>query len=240
MKTYIIYTALALLAGATLGASYYRYISWSSTEITILYDITDATEILWDTTDVPAYLTTHTSGYGETTLHFGTISDFRESDVRTIHIPAVFPLTVNPYKRAQELKVMQIQMLTAIKGLVNSHKGRNQSAIYEPIASALNRLSQSKAHTRILIVYSDLQEHSTLFNAYEQTNQTLLAKHPDKVQAAFEQRVPLAPLQGISVVRLFQSKNPEEEASYLTMANFLTGFLGNKGAVVSHGRTLNP
>lgn len=232
MKTTII-AAIAIVAVAALGAGYYRYQQTSSAAITVMYDITDPDMPRADTSEVPRYIASHTSKWGETSLRFLTISDFRATKANILSIPAVFPLLSNPYQRDRELQTANKGVLEAVDSLAAQDTGRTQSVIYAPIADELNRLAANDANTKELIVYSDLQENMAAFSTYRQQDSILLQSHPEKVVALFEKEVPLGSLKGITIHFVYGGKTPSDQDRFLAMANLLGGMFRAHGATVA-------
>ena len=220
MKNYILIAAIAVSAIAALGGGYYYYLQNSSASITVMYDITDPTETTHDTSDVPMHIAQYTSEWGATSVRFLAISDFKKNKASVLSIPAAFPLTSNPYARKRSLQAANQSILKEFNDLIGQDTGRTQSIVYLPIAAELNRLATSGAHTKELIVYSDLQENDkATFSSYRDADTMLLQKDHDKIQALFEKEIVLGNLKGITLYFVFDAKTPSDQDHFLVMAH---------------------
>jgi hypothetical protein len=124
----------------------------------------------------------------------------------------------------------------AISGLRTDYKRDTAlpySECFAAICDELRRLKAKEADRNVLLVYSDLQEHSLLFDSYAPTNRELLAKSPKRVIDVFNSS-PLVPgdLNGIEIHFLYQPRTRLEDANFRTMASIFEHVLTSRGARV--------
>jgi hypothetical protein len=107
------------------------------------------------------------------------------------------------------------------------------SECFATIAAELRRLDTSKASQRMLIVYSDLQENSDVFNCYSKEGQKLLNANPIKVGAILLKHIPLPDdLTGITVYFVYGPTSREQDKQFWQMATIYERFLKDRGARV--------
>jgi hypothetical protein len=110
---------------------------------------------------------------------------------------------------------------------------KDHSECYKAIASEISLLAGSTSNNRILLVFSNLFENSTLLNIYSQDNSDLLIQDPAKIADLFE-KAQLLPenLKGIRVFFVFQPVTREEDFLFLKMAEVYKKLLEARGALV--------
>ena len=106
------------------------------------------------------------------------------------------------------------------------------SEIFKTLCDEIRLLSQSKSKNRILLVFSNLFENSSL-SVYEKQTKNLLIKNPLKIADKFE-RFHLLPenLSGIKVFFLFKPTTRDEDFDYLKMIDVYKHLLEPRGAKI--------
>jgi hypothetical protein len=220
MKTIMIIAAIAMVAIAAIGGGYYSYLQNSNAQVTVMYDITDTLQPVQDTTNIKIHVTNFTSQWGETNIRFLTISDFSETKPKEIFIPAQFPLLSNPYDRDVELQKASSSISMSLKSLTSDSIGKRESVIFKPVVNELNRLAKTSAHTKELIVFSDLQENKAHgFSAYRPADSLLIRSNAGKVKKLFEQQVTFENLKGVTLYLVYEARTPVAQENFLAMAN---------------------
>src|SRR5665213_101142 len=157
MKTAITIILIIIIGGVSTAVYFSN--SNQSTEVSVLRDVTElhlsqpvANKI------IPLYgLDTQKWNGGD--FHFANISDVSYNQTKEAHIGTANQWLSNEYDRTKTVK----QFYSSITQILNDSQkdtvGKYHSSIYIPLANELNRLSQSTAKRRILLVYSDLMEN---------------------------------------------------------------------------------
>ena len=107
------------------------------------------------------------------------------------------------------------------------------SEVFATISCELNELAQGTAQHKILLVYSDLQEHGSIFNCYSPQGQRLLQDNPDKVAALLNAKRPLPKdMRGITVFLVYQPKDRISDQRFDSMQKLYVRLLTRYGAQV--------
>ena len=135
-------------------------------------------------------------------LTFSNVSDVSYNKIETARIDPANKWLSNEFDRDKAIQAFKDSISQIAASANQISLGKKQSSIYVPIANELNRLSQSKAQRRILIVYSDLMEndHWLTIALLTKSEFQQLQSNPDSLKNLFEQREPaLSQLKGIQV-----------------------------------------
>lgn len=117
---------------------------------------------------------------------------------------------------------------------------RSESHIYIAVAQELNKLAlQSQATNRVILISSDMHEHSALFSVYNSQDYDLLLNQPDSVIKRFNNAFPLPDLRGIQVEIIYRANTQTNEV-FSHMARLYQMMLGLKGAQVYISGSFNP
>ena len=161
------------------------------------------------------------------------LTDVDYNPAYTTEIASEFQIVSNNYTRKDRVKDFLSGVDKAIEKLNSVPVGRPNSCIYVPIATELNRLSLSNAKRRILIVYSDFMEFSTLADFYKKSTLETIKSNPDSIQGILENRIQLSNLSGIEVYIIYQPRNLVENNQYTIVTAFWKAMLEKKGAKVT-------
>lgn len=107
------------------------------------------------------------------------------------------------------------------------------SECFRKISEAISNVSANDAEIRLVLIYSNLQENSNLFNCYSKANMLLAESYPKNVVTLFKNtnQVPTN-LSGISVTFIYQPVNREDEHTFMIMATVYKSLLEEYGATV--------
>ena len=123
------------------------------------------------------------------------------------------------------------------KSFSNYHTEKSSlgnSECFTTIAKELTILAQSDVTQRVLLVYSDLEENSLVFNCYSLNEQQLLHFHSEKVVAIFElQHLLPQNLKGIKVVFVYLPKDRNDDQKFEEMIGVYKALLEKRGATIS-------
>lgn len=107
------------------------------------------------------------------------------------------------------------------------------SEIFHVLAHHLSLLTERQATIKRVFVYSDLQEHSALFDSYSKDGQQLLTLHLDSVVRLFKTRHLLPPrLTSIRVYFIYEPRSREDDRKYALMVDVYRRLLEPLGARV--------
>ena len=180
----------------------------------------------------------------EATLRYVLITDKKLNPINTFHLEDGIST-----ERENKNDIVQFreQLIRSFykqirKGLHQADqpiaKSYQHSECFYTITSELTALSQSKSTERILIVYSDLQENSDLFNCYSIKGYRMLIDYREKVKSLFDNSKHLPDnLKGIRVYFVFQPNTRQEDNTYLSMFRVYKSLLKERGAIVSYQAT---
>lgn len=132
----------------------------------------------------------------------------------------------DPYFREKQVLGFYASVRQTIERQLNDTIGYNHSEVFRAIAMELNEIMQKPANHKYLLVYSDLQECSSLANTYVQTDSKI-------VESLFE-RTGLLPknLNNCIVQIVFQPKDRLEDTRFLKLYKIYEKLLTKKGAIV--------
>ena len=142
----------------------------------------------------------------------------------------------DPYYREKLVLLFYNGVRKAINDFITTNKNDsslNHSECFRTIADELSNMKNNQAQKKILLIFSDLQENSELFDCYKIRGQELLNKKQGEVLKIFEQ-ANLLPnvLKGTIAIFVYAPKNREEDQRYMNMVSVYKKLLESKGAIV--------
>lgn len=106
------------------------------------------------------------------------------------------------------------------------------SECYRTIASELTLLAESPG-TRYMVIHSDLQEKSDIFNCYTASGWQQMRKNPQKIAEIFSQAHLLPDdLSHVTVFFVFTARDRDEDAKFMAMAEVYKSLLKERHAKV--------
>ncbi|PCI19102.1 hypothetical protein COB64_04310 [Candidatus Wolfebacteria bacterium] len=170
------------------------------------------------------------------TYRFVSITDTDISRIYESHIDFVDSRAKqffsNELERIQSIKHLYGTIDESILNSISDSSGRDSTISYITIAKELNRLGDIVSSRRVVLIYSDLMENSTLINLYDTTQFHLLKEQPDSVHSMFQMEVELTDLSGIEVKLIYEPINAHDNIRYRVIAGFYKDMLERKGATV--------
>lgn len=202
----------------------------SESDLCVLVDITD-TLALYPTADAitgPLGLTRDI--YQGVHVRIAPINDKDINAPIDISLPAQGKWSGNRVLRTSQVQHFKAQLQQALDRL-KVGKPINHSIIYRTVAKHANSLSRSHARQKILLLYSDLHENSTV-SLYSAKASADIDVNPKALQQTFEKSQALITLAGVQVWLMYSPKGYDDNNRYMTIANFYRHLLESKSATV--------
>jgi hypothetical protein len=146
------------------------------TDVYVFIDVTDSTSLQTDNyqSSIPEILKaigidTISGGYSGGEVKFFLIDDISNSKSEKIVIKRGNPgvLGQNPFDRMDEINNFKNGLKNQLdKILRNAEWDRNQSKIYQNICRELSSLHSAEGEKKIIIIFSDMLENSSIFSFY--------------------------------------------------------------------------
>lgn len=228
----IIITLLTLLLITGLGI-YLSVPKKYSTEVSIMRDLTDMELARPDAAQIIPLFGLTTNKWAGAKFQFHDISDVSFNPVTEVSIPPANDWLSDEYKRNKDIKSFYGEIAQAIIDSTKEKIGRTHSSVYLPIANELNRLAQSSANRRILILYTDLMENDQNFSFYSKATFAQLKNNPEKIVEHFKTEQPLSRLDGIEVYLIYQPKDAATDLQYQLVSGLYKAMLEKAGAKVT-------
>jgi PBP1b-binding outer membrane lipoprotein LpoB len=180
-----------LLYGCVNNISKYESVS--------IIEVIDITEVEFCDTlryfnDVPvmlkkANIDTTTANYSSVIIRYALLSDLYSDKETTIKLDSVssgFIDGVNEYDRIDEIKAFQKKARTSLNSLFKGVEcKKDKSKVYETLCRSLQQLANDNVSRRILIIYSDMLQNSSLFSFYGESYEKQISDmimHIDKTE----------------------------------------------------------
>lgn len=241
MKTKIIFSIIFIVLLIGTGVYYLLPViknQMLGNEVVLFIDKTDVQKEQLKVDDIFSLLDMNKHMWQRNKIALQTLSNFEYNNIQEKELPFAFFLLSNPKKRKKEIGQFKTALDTALQSIYAIDSGRTRSSIYEPVVRTLNELSKSKAHSRILIVQSDLQENTQTFSVYRESDYVVLQKHREQIIGRFTKILSLQDIHGIEVYLIYQPKSDADNDRFILMANLFKEILEQKGAVVHIGSNI--
>lgn len=160
------------------------------------------------------------------------ITEFGLNDIASFKIdPVPIELLGNEYTKKAELNTYYSKIEKTLTELQKVKHERTGSVIFKIMSEELNRLSDSKADRKILVVNSDLMEKSFV-DFYSATNFNQLTGQPEKMQSILIEQYPLKKLNGIEIHIVYRPQDKSDNARFEIISGFYKNWFENLGARV--------
>lgn len=233
----ILVVLLILIAVVFVNTNLNR--SLTTTEVTVMRDITDNHISQPKLADIVYLLNFNDSIWNGASFRFVDITDVSYNHTYETSINAENKWMGNEFDRQKKVKQFYSEIIKILTNAEAETDGRANSSVYIPIAIELNRLSQSTATKRVLLIYSDLTENTAELSLYKKDNSMLMKTNPDSIRKYFESETPLKNLEGIKVYLIYQPTNRETDEKYKLIAGFYKNLFESKGATVEITANVN-
>ncbi len=230
---------ISLLVGTLFLASCSEMETPITTEIVVIYDITDSLLSEPDADEIISRfgLNANTSNGAE--FRFVMISDVSYTRIESAHLePVTDKWSSNDFQRGKIIQKFEEKIRNILTNAMQDSVGKKYSSVYVPLATHLNQLSKSTSENRILFVYSDLMEHQKEISFYDKKTFNLLKHDPEKIETQLDSQMPLGRLDGIDIHFLYQPLNAEQDNQYRVVSEFYKNLFEEFGASVIIGANL--
>lgn len=231
MKT-TIKTAIALLLLAVLVGACAKQNQHNTTIVSGLFDVTDKYISKPDATKIITFYDFDKDKWNGGTFNFSAITKVSLNPVAYNEVGEANPLLSNEFDRNKEIEQFKKKMTEEIARVEQTECGQSNSSIYQPMVVELNRLAHSVADRKILLVYSDLMENTTLVSYYHKDLTTLI-REPEKLTEKLLKIQALDDLTGITIFFIYQPQDTKGDAVYNLVAGYYTSLFESKGAKVT-------
>lgn len=241
MKTKIIFSIIFIVL--LIGTSIYYLLpiinnNMRGNEIVLFIDKTDIQKEQIKVEDITPILELDNHIWKHNKVWFQTLSNYEYNNVKSVELPCTFFLFSSPKKRKKMINVFTTNIDSTLKEIYRADTGKARSSIYEPLVREVNKLVQTKASKKIMIVESDLQENTTFFSIYRESDYTQLQTHSEQVITRLEKLLPLKNIQGIDIYLIYQPKSDTDNERFILMANLFKDIFEKKGAHVHIGSNI--
>lgn len=238
MKTILITISSILLVCA--GTLYFAPQLFVPTYIeeSVLIDKTDTFSAKPDANEILALAHLQDDKWRSTRFRIQTVSNVTYNPIAKIELPYVIPLLTNPIERDKDVGVFSQRIKSQIDSINTLSVGFHFSSIYRTVMDEVNTVATLQGKQKIVIIYSDLLEHSLLFNMYDAHDKALLKDNARQVKETFENAVKAGKLTGVQVYFIFRPRTEKENDSFARMVEVYKDILEHAGATVSIGANL--
>ena len=235
MKPVPFFTTLALIILAMIVlAACANKSSRTSTEYSVLRDLTDSTSVMPDEAALLADLGIDTDIWNGVNFNFFNVSDVSYTPHWRISLAKGGDrLTSSEYTRKREVIAFKKKLTALLDSARSDTEGRNHSSIYLPMAEELTRLAGSNAERKVLIVYSDLMENRQRLSFYDTRTFSLLRADPKKIEQLLFAEAALPDLSGIEIRFVYAPKDAADDANFRLVSDFFRSMFEKQGATVS-------
>jgi hypothetical protein len=231
MKT--ILTIILIIAGIILVAGCAQLGNPSmSADTTIIWDITDSMMVTPKLSEVISLYGFEDNIWSEAKFRLLNVTDVSINKIHEASIESENEWMSNKFKRNDKVKKFYSDINEILSDALKQKIGKDNSSLYLPLAKELNRLSNSKASNRVMLVYSDMLENTDEMSFYKNETLSLLKTNPDSVKKYFESQLKLENLTGIKIYLVFQPLNMKQDEVYRIVSGFYKNLFENKGATV--------
>jgi hypothetical protein len=205
----------------------------TTTDIPILYDVTELQQAKPVAAEIIPLYDLDADIWNAATFSFKEVTDVSYTKRTAFTLPeGGNRLRASSYTRKREVKQFTDSITAFLDSLTVDTVGRPHSSIFVPLAEELNRLAESTAERRILIVYSDLKENAMGLSFYDKQTLAQLQQNPEKIKEKLRQKAPLAELKGIAVYIVYEPRNTADDDLFQKISKIYTEILKDKGATV--------
>lgn len=213
-----------------------------STQVSVITDCTDPHALLPVAEPLLGLYEFEKDKDREARFRICSVTDKQLNPASEVHLPDAETTDRNnsldePYYREKHILAFYDdirKMLSHFTTVPSSDSSLKHSEIFYSVAHELQLLEKSQADRRILLVFSDLQENSLVFNSYSIAGREQLRKRPMDIVNIFRdtQLLPDS-LTGITIFFVFQPKSRDEDQVYGAMTGVYTRLLEERGAKIT-------
>lgn len=203
------------------------------TAVTIMTDITEDNFLaLPESSSVTNFFGVSKNVWDGFHFRLRTISDIEITPVLEADLEPKCQYISNIYERKKLANEFLEKMKNAIEESNGMVSGKKRSYIYVSMIAELNHLVKIQAENRVLLVYSDLNEYSSVVNFYSKKHFSLLQQHPENVVELFKAETLIPDLTGITIYFIYQPHNSEEGERFSLISKFFKQLFESRGAKI--------
>jgi len=146
--------------------------------------------------------------------------------------PAPSMMMSNDFDRDEEILAFKTELNEALSLISQEMDGREHSSVYVPFAREVNRMAQTTADVKLIVLISDLTENSEFLSFFAKNFQNDLQKSPEVIEEYFQKELPLADdLSGLTI-RIVHQPNEQDNVIFKRLSRVYRSMLEKRGATV--------
>jgi len=242
---------LNIIIGLTLLLlSVFLMESWvikpTTTEISVLWDITDST-IGRPTSDeiLRMYHLEGNQMWDGADFRFSTLSNVNFNHTEVLRLPSRNKWLSNELERKKEIRTFKSKIAFLIDTPQTDSEGKPNSSLYWPLFAELKRIGDQSGEIgefsikrRIMVIQSDLMEHNIKLSLYDSKQLHAFISDPKSNYFLTENIAHLPELTNIEVYLLYRPKDALDSQRYTLISEVLKNLLEEKGAKVYRSANL--
>ena len=232
MKKQLIYYAVCMLCATSLYACAKTVSNTQSTTVSVLWDKTDTLLSNPDVSKIVGLYDLTTNRWNGGYFSYASITDVDFNQRLSTQLIPDNLWSGNELKRKKQVQLFFQTVDSILHQSETIKAGRLHSSIYRSVINEMVRLQSEPSNSHLLLLYSDLQENSDLFNIYDKSSLHQLMSKPELIKAMFEKAMPIPDLKGITIYILFQPKSQEDNRIFNSMSGLYRDLLVKHGAIV--------
>lgn len=231
--TFFVMIAIGLIGIIALGACA-NMDNRTSTEYSLIRDLTDSTIVLPNEDEIITDLDIKTNIWNGINFNFFNVSDVSYTPHwRIVLVKGGKRIASSEFSRKREINTFKARLSALLDSAQSDIPGRTHSSIYIPIVEELTRMSNSNADRKVLVVYSDLMENTQDISFYNSRTFAELGSNPEKVKAKLLAEAKLPNLSGISIHFVHEPKNAKDDANFRRVSELFRQMFEAQGAEVT-------
>jgi hypothetical protein len=199
------------------------------TDITIIVDKTDRMTAYPTADEITGQLGLKDNPWQGLRITTTYISDKDINDVTVLTLEAENEWSGNIMLRKAKIQHFIKQLQRSLTAMVNTGTCP-YSIIYRTIARQANRLMSSQAHSKLLLVYSDLYENGPDLTFYDSKVLTRMQNNPQSIATQLGPTAPLRPLKGLQLWLIYNPSSFKQNNGYMVIAGFYQHLFNAHGA----------
>lgn len=204
----------------------------STTAVVLLVDVTDPQFTVVDASSIKKYYGIVDDNSQGGMFRGKILSDVRYNAIYECKIEPKSFLLSNPGERKKDVAKFLSDVDSYIEIIKGYPVGKPQSNLFSVIAEEANWLARQNVSSKHIFCYSNLFEHSQLFDLYSKQALAQLDSSSEEIQYVFEQSIAFEHLHGITMHIIFQAQDFEEDKKFAPMAGIYKTIFEKNGAEV--------
>jgi len=203
-----------------------------TTAIAILADRTDTTIPKPSIDDILPLLSLESAPGAGAHIVFQNIGDVDYTPVHPLDLASA-GLFDNTLQRKSNITRFVASVDTLLSQQNNKEHDYQRSSILFSVTDHLEKLKESSAQSKHLILYSDLSEFSDLYDSY--ANRDIIANNPEKVVEILQQQLVIDDLNGIALYIKYHPLTPSDNRMFKAWVGIYQSLFKDSGLQVHVG-----